>query len=185
MILATAFFLLIQSSTPASSVDPIPLKPGTAWIYRETWREDRGGLDEVTVSETRFEVRPGRRPFLRQSGGEDPASGPAESGPGWLRLPPWTGEDALPLPLEPGGEGPVAEGSSSRWICSDFEEVSVPAGEFQALACGFSADGREARLWIALGVGVVRETEGPRGRRPDLERVLLRLEQPGSSEVLY
>jgi hypothetical protein len=32
----------------------------------------------------------------------------------------------------------------------------------------------ESVLWIAPGVGVVRETQGVPGQRPEIERVLLR-----------
>jgi hypothetical protein len=152
---------------------PIPLSPGTWWDYRESWTERLGGLDAITDAETRFEVRGSiEAPFVYQSGGDDPAAGPVEMGEGWIRLGPWTGEDPLPVPLTVGRSGPGSEGDSA-WRVEAEEEVTVPAGRFRALRCAFRTRRQESVLWIAPGVGVVRETHGPPGRRPDLERVLL------------
>jgi hypothetical protein len=100
-----------------------------------------------------------------------------ESGEGWLRLPPFTGEDALPIPLELGRSGPPSEGGGA-WTVEAREDVVVPAGSFSALRCAFRTATVEAVLWIAPGVGVVRQVEGARGRPPELERVLLRWGRP-------
>ena len=152
---------------------PIPLSPGTWWDYRESWTERLGGLDGITDSQTRFEVRgSAESPFLYQSGGDDPVAGPVEVGDGWIRLGPWTGEDPLPVPLVVGRAGPGGEGDPV-WRVEVEEEVTVPAGRFRTLRCAFRTRRQESVLWIAPGVGVVRETHGPPGRRPDLERVLL------------
>ena len=53
------------------------------------------------------------------------------------------------------------------------DDVIVPAGRFRALRCVFRTRRMESVLWIAPGVGVVRETHGRLGRRPELERVLV------------
>src|SRR5688572_5216403 len=93
---------------------PIPLERGTFWEYRESYSEPRGEIDSTTESLTRFEVRgTGERVFIDQKGGADPSPGPVEVGDGWIRLAPWTGEDALPLPLEVGRAGPQVEGSGA------------------------------------------------------------------------
>lgn len=151
----------------------VPLDPGTWWRYRESWTERLGGIDSITDLETRFEMRGSKEaPFVYQSGGDDPAAGPVEAGEGWIRLGPWTGEDPLPVPLELGRSGPASGGAAS-WKVEAEEDVEVPAGRFRALRCAFRTRRLESILWIAPGVGVVRETHGPPGRRPDLERVLL------------
>ena len=49
----------------------------------------------------------------------------------------------------------------------------MPAGRFKALRCALRTWRSESVLWIAPGVGVVRETQGSPGRRPEIERVLL------------
>jgi hypothetical protein len=152
---------------------PIPLTPGTWWEYRESWTERLGGLDAITDAETRFAVTGSlEAPFIYQSGGDDPAAGPVEVGEGWIRLGPWTGEDPLPVPLLVGRSGPAGE-DDPAWRVEAEEEVTVPAGTFRALRCAFRTRRLESVLWIAPGVGVVRETHGPPGRRADLERVLL------------
>lgn len=153
---------------------PLPLDPGTYWVYRETWTEHLGPLDSHEESETRVEVRGGGRPFLLQTGGLDPAPAPAEWGEDWLRLGPFTGEDALPLPLEVGRAAPASDGARPGFLVEAQEEVSVPAGTFTALRCALRTPDNESVLWLAPGVGVVRTIEGQPGRRPDLERVLLR-----------
>lgn len=151
----------------------MPLAPGTWWDYRESWTEDLGGIDSTTDATTRFEVRGTvEAPFLFQSGGDDPVAGPVETGDGWIRLGPWTGEDPLPVPLEIGRMGPPSP-AGAAWRVEAEEDVTVPAGRFRVLRCAFRARRLESVLWIAPGVGVVRETHGRRGRRPDLERVLL------------
>jgi hypothetical protein len=156
---------------------PIPLERGTFWEYRELYSEPRGEIDSTTESATRFEVRGSAdRPFIDQKGGADPSSGPVETGEGWIRLAPWTGEDALPLPLEVGRTGPQVDGGGA-WTVEAEDEVTVPAGTFRALRCvqrsGFTS---ASILWIAPGVGVVKEVQGTLapGRRPEIERVLVR-----------
>ena len=161
---------------------PIPLTPGTWWEYRESYTERVGGLGSTSDDSTRFEVRGSlARPFLIQRGGFDPASGPIERGESWLRIGPWTGEEALPLPLEVGQQGPVNEGGPERWTVATEESVTVPAGNFRALRCDFVTRRSASTLWIAPGIGVVRETYGEPGRHPDLERVLVRWGQPEAS----
>jgi hypothetical protein len=159
---------------------PVPLDPGTFWEYRESYTEQIGEVAATTDEVTRIAVRgSAARPFLDQRGGADPAPGPVESGDGWLRLAPFTGEDALPLPLEVGRSGPPSEGGAA-WTVEGEDEVVVPAGTFRALRCAFRAGRAESVLWIAPGVGVVRQLEGTRGRVPEIERVLLRWGKPGA-----
>jgi len=177
--LAPLLFVAALGAAPCSAQtsdapDPFPLAHGTYWVYRETTAERLGGIDALEEEETRFEVRGTRsQPFLLQMGGFDPASGPIERGAGFIRLAPWTGEDALPLPLEPGRAGP-APADASPWRVEAEEEIEVPAGRFRTLRVAVRAPGAHSVLWIAPGLGVVRETQGPPGLRPDLERVLLR-----------
>jgi hypothetical protein len=52
--------------------------------------------------------------------------------------------------------------------------VAVPAGVFIALRCALRTWRSESVLWIAPGVGVVKESMGTPGQRPEIERVLLR-----------
>lgn len=157
---------------------PIPLEPGTWWEYREMYTEYLGPIDSTEEGTTRFEVR-GRRErlFVNQTGGFDPSPGPVDQGEGWIRLGPWTGEDALPVPLEPGRSGPPSEGGGG-WTVEAEEDVTVPAGTFRALRCAVRTRSNASVLWIAPGVGVVRETQGAPGRRPEIERVLLRWGSP-------
>ena len=150
---------------------PIPLTPGTWWEYRESYTEQLGEVASTSDDVTRFAMRGPR--FLSQTGGADPAPGPIEHGQDWIRLTPWTGEDALPLPLEVGRSGPRSEGGGA-WTVEAEEEVEVPAGAFPTLRCALRTRSVESVLWIAPGVGVVRETQGPPGRHPEIERVLLR-----------
>jgi hypothetical protein len=98
---------------------------------------------------------------------------PVESGDGYLRLGPWTGDEALPLPLQVGRSGPAEDGRAA-WIVESEEQVTVPAGVFTAFRCALRTWRSESLLWIAPGVGVVRETVGVPGRRPEIERVLLK-----------
>jgi len=152
---------------------PFPLEPGTWWEYRESYTEHLPGLDSTTDETTRFEIRgTPEHLFVAQTGGVDPTSGPVEQAPGWIRLTPWTGEDPLPLPLLAGAEGPLEEGVG--WRVEAEEEIQVPAGTFRALRCALRAQRAVSLLWIAAGVGVVREIRGAPGAHPDLERVLLR-----------
>lgn len=170
-LLALAFVLLAV---------PIPLDAGTWWEYRESYTEHLGALDSTTDDTTRFEVRASRTGrFLHQEGGADPSSGPIEVGEDWIRLGAWTGEDPLPLPLEPGRSGPPSEGGRG-WTIEAEEEVTVPAGTFRALRCALRTRRSESVLWIAPSVGVVRETQGVPGRRPEIERVLLRWGGPAA-----
>jgi len=160
--------LLLQSA-------PVfPLEPGTWWEYRESYAERIGGLDSITDETTRFEVRGSTaRPFVHQSGGADPGSGPVESGEDWIRLGPWTGEEPLPLPLEP-GRAASADGAGTGWTVEAEEQVTVPAGTFRALRCALRTRQTVSVLWIAPTVGIVREVQGPPDGRPEIERVLLR-----------
>jgi hypothetical protein len=170
---------LLTAALASAAEAPIPLEPGTFWVYRESYTQRLGGLDATEDEQTRFEVRGSRaRPFILQTGGFDPASAPVETGEGWIRLGPWTGEEALPLPLEVGRAGPRAEGDGEAWTVEAEEEIAVPAGSFRALRCAFRTRGSVAILWIAPGVGVVREAYGPPGARPEIERVLLRWGTP-------
>ena len=153
---------------------PVPLDPGTWWEYRESYSEPSGELDLITDELTRFAITGSpARPFVLQTGGADPASAPVERGPGWIRLGPWTGEEALPLPLEVGGQGPAGQGVEP-WRVEAEEEVTVPAGAFRALRCTIRSRSSVSVLWIAPSTGVVKETQGAPGRRPEIERVLLR-----------
>lgn len=173
---------LLQAEPGADS--PFPLVPGTWWEYRESYTERVGDFGSTSDDSTRFEVRGSpSRPFLIQRGGFDPASGPIERGADWLRIGPWTGEEALPLPLEVGRQGPPGEGGPERWTVASEEDVAVPAGNFRALRCDFLTRRSAATLWIAPGVGVVREVYGETGRHPDLERVLVRWGQPGGART--
>jgi hypothetical protein len=72
-----------------------------------------------------------------------------------------------------GARGP-AEDERPGWLVEALEEVEVPAGRFQAFRCALRTWRSESVLWIAPGVGVVKETIGAPGQRPELERVLLR-----------
>jgi hypothetical protein len=158
---------------------PIPLEAGTYWEYRESYTERIGGLDSIEEADTRFSVtHSGGRPFIAQRGGADPVSGPVEIGDAWIRLGPWTGEDALPLPLVPGRSGPPGAPGAEPWRVEDWEDVTVPAGRFRALRCAFRTWTHVSLLWIAPGVGVVKETQGVPGRRPEIERVLVRWGRP-------
>lgn len=154
---------------------PFPLDDGGFWVYREAYAEERGGLDSITEEETRFVVqRSAGQLFLVQKGGADPAGAvPVESGSDFVRLGPWTGDEPLPLPLEVGRSGRAEDGRAG-WVVEAMEEVSVPAGAFNALRCALRTWRTESLLWIAPGVGVVKETIGKPGRRPEIERVLLR-----------
>ncbi len=168
--------LLVLAASPhlTITIGDIPLEPGTWWEFRESYTEHLAGLDSISDDTTRFEVRgTPERPFLKQEGGADPGSGPIEVGDGWIRLGPWTGEEPLPLPLEPGRTGPPSEGGPG-WSVEAEEEVTVPAGTFRTLRCGLRTRQTESVLWIALGVGIVRETQGAPRKRPDIERVLMK-----------
>jgi hypothetical protein len=153
----------------------IPLYPGAFWEYRESSSERIGEIDSITDEVTRFEVRgtPGHL-SIRQTGGVDPASGPVEVGEDWIRLTPWTGEEALPLPLEVGRAGPASEEGAAVWKVEAEEEVTVPAGIFRALRCALRTTTSLSILWIAPGVGVVKEQQGSPRTRPHIERVLVR-----------
>ena len=153
----------------------IPLKPGAFWEYRESYAEGMGEIDSISDEITRFEVRgTAGHLVIRQTGGADPASGPVEEGEGWIRLTPWTGEEALPVPLEVGRSGPPSEAGVAVWRVEAEEEITVPAGTFRALRCALRTPTTVAILWIAPGVGVVKEQQGTPKARPQIERVLLR-----------
>lgn len=159
---------------------PFPIEAGSTWVYREAYAEKRGEVDVVTEEETRFEVRArGKRLLIVQTGGADPAGESlVEQGETWVRLGPWTGEEPLPLPLELGRAGPPSENGRPGWSVESEEEVSVPAGTFKAFRCALRTWRSESVLWIAAGVGVVRETQGAPHARPEIERVLLRATLP-------
>jgi len=154
---------------------PFPLESGAYWVYREAYAEKRGALHAISEDETRFEVRrAARRVFVVQTGGADPAgSAPVETGADYIRLGPWTGEEPLPLPLEV-GRSARAEEERASWAVEAREQVSVPAGTFSAFRCALRTWRSESLLWIAPGVGVVKETIGAPRERPEIERVLLR-----------
>src|SRR5262252_5255902 len=133
---------------------PVPLAPGTWWEYQEAYSVPSGELDLITDDVTRFAVSgSAAHPFIHQTGGADPASAPVEQGEGFIRLGPWTGEEALPLPIEVGRAGPSSEGEEP-WRVEAEEEVTVPAGTFKALRCAVRTRTSAAVLWIAPGVGV-------------------------------
>jgi hypothetical protein len=147
---------------------------GNWWEYRESYTVRSGELDLITDETTRFSITGNpARPFVSQTGGADPGSAPVESGEDWIRLGPWTGEEALPLPLEVGRRGPAADGLEG-WSVEAEEQVTVPAGTFKALRCALRTRTSASVLWIVPDTGVVRQTEGVPGRRPEIERVLLR-----------
>jgi hypothetical protein len=167
-----------ESAPAAVGAPSFPLAPGTFWVYRETYTEHLGELDSSQEADTRFVVRgPATRPFILQTGGFDPAPGPLERGDGWLRLAPWTGEEALPWPPDVGREAPGPDGAPG-WRVEAEEEVRVPAGTFTARRCALRTRRSESVLWIVPGVGVVRETQGQPGRRPEIERVLVKWSAP-------
>ena len=152
---------------------PFSLEPGTSWEYREAYTEHLGDLDSTTDDVTRFEVRgTAGHLVLRQSGGPDPSTAPIERTEGWLRFGVFTGEEVLPLPLE---ADPNRQEAEPRAFAVEGEEVlTVPAGQYLVLRCTLRTPTSLSILWIAPGVGVVRQVEGRPGARPDLERVLLR-----------
>jgi hypothetical protein len=153
----------------------IPLEPGTWWEYRESYTERIGVLDSTQDDTTRFSVGgTDERPFVHQTGGADPVSGPVEMGDGWIVVAPWTGEDRLPLPMAPGRTGPPGPGGTVGWTVEAWETVTVPAGTFEALRCALRTRRAVSVLWIAEGVGVVKEIHGTPRRKPEIERVLLR-----------
>jgi len=159
---------------------PFPLELGSTWVYRETYTERVFGLDASSDDLTHFELRGSRlRPFLLQTGGADPASAPVEWGDDFLRVGSFTGEDALPLPLEVGRRAPPGDGDRPGYEVEALEPIDVPAGHFEALRCALRTPQSESVLWIAPGVGVVRETQGSPGRKPEIERVLVRYRIPG------
>jgi hypothetical protein len=152
-----------------------PFVPGAWWEYRELAREKTGTLWSATESTTRFEVRRTRTGlFLHQTGGADPAPGPIETGDGWLRLTPWTGEEALPDPLTTGATGPRSGDALEPWRVEGQETVSVPAGDFRAFRCALRTRTLESVLWIVPEVGIVQEMQGVPGQPPEIERALVR-----------
>jgi hypothetical protein len=154
---------------------PFPLENGAYWVYREAYAEKRGAVDAISEEETRFAVRRTPRQLLVvQTGGADPAGAvPVELGPDFVRLGPWTGEEPLPLPLEVGRSGPSEE-ERAPWLVEAREQIGVPAGRFDAFRCALRTWRSESLLWIVPGIGVVKETTGTPGQRPEIERVLLR-----------
>jgi hypothetical protein len=158
---------------------PFPLEPGTWWAYREAYTEHLGAIDSTEEAVTRFEVHGSReRPFLHEIGGADPGSAPVEFGDRFMRLGAFTGEETLPLPLVVGSSGPASEGGEQGFKVEAEEVVEVPSGVYLALRCALRTSTTVSVLWIAPGVGVVREIEGRPGAHPDLERVLVRWDTP-------
>jgi hypothetical protein len=92
-------------------------------------------------------------------------------GEGFLRFGILTGDEALPLPLRV-ETPPVAD--PSRFTVEGEEVLEVPSGIYLTLRCAVRTARFVSILWIAEGVGVVRQVEGRPGAHPDLERVLLR-----------
>jgi hypothetical protein len=165
----------LRLAQAAGDDSPIPLAAGSFWEYLESYAEQHAGVAAIEDATTRFTMQRGRKGFyVAQRGGADPASGPVERGEGWIRLLPWTGEDALPLPLAPGRVGPGSSPDHAGWRVEAEEEVTVPAGTFKALRCAIRSWTQVSQLWIAPGVGVVKETQGVPGRTPEIERVLTR-----------
>jgi hypothetical protein len=158
-------------SLSAAEGVPFPLEVGTWWEFKESYTEHLGEIDSTSEDLTRFEVRgTGSRLVLRQTGGPDAATTPIEVGEDWLRFGVFTGEDALPLPLRAGS----ASGNLHRFTVEKEEVVKVPSGVYLALRCSLRTRDLVSLLWIAEGVGVVREVEGRPDAHPDLERVLVR-----------
>ncbi len=155
---------------------PIPLGNGAVWEYRESYAEQHAGIAAIEDTATRFRIHRTKSGgyYVTQRGGADPASGPVERGPDWIKLLPWTGEDALPLPLREGSVGPGSSPDHPGWKVEAEEEVSVPAGTFKAWRCTIRSWTNESILWIAPGVGIVKETQGTPRRQPEIERVLVR-----------
>lgn len=159
---------------------PIPLVHGSVWEYRESYAESRDAVDAIEETTTVFRIHRGQKGYyVAQKGGADPTSGPVEQGPDWIRLLPWTGEDSLPLPLLVGRVGPGTSAGSKGWSVEAEESVTVPAGTFKALRCTIRSWTNLSVLWIVPGVGIVKETQGTPGRRPEIERVLLRWHRGG------
>jgi hypothetical protein len=153
---------------------PIPLETGSWWEYRESYTESLHGVYSTSDEVARFEIRSRRSgPYLEQIGGGDPYSGPVERGSDWIRVGAFTGEEPLPLPLEVGRAGPPSE-DGPGWLVEAEEEITVPAGTFKTLRCAIRTWRSVSMLWIAPGVGVVRQVEGAPGSPPEMERVLLR-----------
>jgi hypothetical protein len=177
---ALALVAAVLAQAAAAEDSPIPLVSGSFWEYRESYAEQHAGVAAIEETTTRFAIHLGRRGFyVTQRGGADPASGPVERGDGWIRLLPWTGEDALPLPLELGRVGRGSSAEHEGWKVEAEEEVTVPAGTFKALRCAIRSWTQVSLLWIVPGVGVVKETQGAPGRIPEIERVLLRWRRGG------
>lgn len=174
-----AALLALAQAVPS----PIPLGHGANWEYRESYAEQHAGIAAIEDATTRFRMHRTKSGsyYVTQKGGADPSSGPVERGPDWIKLLPWTGEDALPLPLREGAVGPGSSPDHAGWKVEAEEEVSVPAGTFRAWRCAIRGWTNESILWIAPGVGIVKETQGTPRRQPEIERVLLRW-QPGGSE---
>jgi hypothetical protein len=165
--------LLALGAPPVAA--PFPVAPGQFWEYRETYTEQLGDVAASSEDTTRvYVIGSLSAPFLKQEGGAEPTPGPIEWGEGWIRLTTWTGEEALPLPLAKGGVGPGVEPGRPGWLVEDEEEVKVPAGAYRAWRCVLRTRETLSVLWIAPGVGVVREWHGTPNGKPELERELLR-----------
>ena len=158
---------------------PVPLPPAAWWEYAEAYTEQVGPLRATSDRTTRYTLSvSGGRAWVKQTGGADPAPGPIEQGQGWIRLGPWTGEDVLPLPLQAGSEGAASAEGAAVWRVEAEESVQVPAGTFWTLRCALRTPRSESVLWIAPGVGVVREVQGAPGKAPEIERLLERWSGP-------
>jgi hypothetical protein len=162
-----SLLVLLLSAEP-----PFSLEPGTWWEYRESYTEHVGAIDSTTEDTTRLEVR-GREGHLvlRQEGGPDPATVPIELGENSLRFGILTGDQVLVLPLKADPPPPPDPGQFS---VEGEEVVTVPSGVYLAVRLALRTPRFVSLLWVAEGVGVVRQVEGRPGAHPDLERVLLR-----------
>jgi hypothetical protein len=165
--------LVLLLLNPASA--DWPFAPGTWWDYRELSREKVGPIWSASEAETRFTVRGSLiRSFIAQEGGAEPSSGPVELGPDWVRLVPWTGEEALPWPLRVGAAGPSADDGTPGWRVELEETVSVPAGTYRTFRCALRTSVSWSVLWVAPDIGIIKEEHGAPRDPPELERVLLR-----------
>lgn len=156
---------------------PFSIAPGTWWEYREAYTEHLGPVDSTSEDVTKFEVRGwGGKLFIRQTGNSDSGSTPVEVGGGGLRFGVFTGEETLPLPLQVGAKARSTEGVTFEVEAE--ERVEVPSGVYLAFRCALRTKNALSLLWVAPGVGIVRQVEGRPGAHPDLERVLLRWDAP-------
>ena len=82
------------------------------------------------------------RDSLRVRRPGEPRLGPVEAGEGWIRLTPWTGEDALPVPLEVGRSGPRTEGGGAWMVETENALVLIVPRDDLVYAVVGPPDGR-------------------------------------------